>query len=156
MFGWARGAKIDRDQRPGGRSEPAARRGRFWGLAILVAAWWLLLAAIVVSTMPESASSAPKVTTSMRPGQVARIKQPGLRSWPIPVERAAFDTLRRAYRESDEEAIERASTSTAWISLAHGQAVRVEIVDGDAVQVTVLEGEETGRQGWLLTRQLSN
>ena len=135
---------------------PAARRGRFWGLAVLVVAWWLLLAAVVVSTVPGSASSAPTVTMAITPGQVARINQPGLRSWPIPVERAAFDTLRRAYRETDEDAIERASTSTAWISLEHGQAVWVEIVDGDAAQVTVLEGKETGRQGWLLTRQLSD
>jgi hypothetical protein len=90
--------------------------------------------------MPELAASAPKAGTLMSPGQIARINQHGLRSWPIPVDRAAFVELRRAYRENDEDGIERASEATAWIWVANGQAVRVERVDRDVVQVSILEG----------------
>lgn len=130
------------------------RRGRSWGLAVLVAAWWLAIGAVVVSTLAGPAVSAPGAGRGVRVGDVARINQPGIPSWPIPVDRTAFDTLRRAYRESDEHAIERASQETAWVLVQHGQAVRVEAVDGDAVDVTILEGAEAGRHGWLLTRHL--
>ena len=132
-----------------------ARTAKIGGLAVLVAAWWLSVAAIVVATMPDSAVSAPKVPVVIEPGRFARIEQPGMPTWPIPVDRAAFDELRRAYRESDEPAIERAAQATAWITVSHRQAVEVAAVDGEAVQVQVLEGEQAGHLGWLLTRHLS-
>lgn len=132
-----------------------ARDIKIGGLAVLVAAWWLSIAAIVVATLPDSAVSAPKVPVVIEPGRFARIEQPGMPTWPIPVDRAAFDELRRAYRESDEHAIERTTQATAWITVSHRQAVQVAAVDGDAVQVLLLEGEHAGHQGWLLARHLS-
>ena len=126
------------------------------GLAALVAAWWLAIAAMVVASMPGPVASAPKVPFVVEPGRTAHIEQPGLPDWPMPVERAAFDELRRAYREADEHAIERATQATAWITVRHGEPVRVVAVDGDAVQVELLEGDAAGRQGWLLKRHLSD
>ena len=79
------------------------------GLAALVAAWWLAIAAMVVASMPGPVASAPKAPFVVEPGRIAHIEQPGLPDWPMPVERAAFDELRRAYREADEHAIERAT-----------------------------------------------
>lgn len=132
-----------------------AHHGKIGGLAVLVAVWWLSIAAVVVATMPEPAASAPKVAFVVEPGRTARIEQPGMRTWPIPVDRTAFDELRRGYLESDEATIERATHATAWIPVSHGQAVQVTAVDGEAVQITVLEGEQAGRRGWLLKRHLS-
>ena len=154
MFGWARGGKIGWGTYVDRRLGPARRRGRFWLLLLFVVAWWLTIAAIVVATLPGSVDSAPRSGFVAVSGQTARINQHGLRSLPIPVSRAAFDQLRRAYRESDQDAIERAFASTEWLGVSHGQAVRVEVVDGDAVQVTLLEGEGAGQRGWILTRQL--
>ena len=125
------------------------------GLAALVAAWWLAIAAMVVATMPGPVASAPKAPFVVEPGRTARIEQPGMPDWPIPVDRVAFDELRRAYRESDEQAIERAAQATAWIVVSHGQAVEVVTVDGEAVQVLMLEGEYAGQRGWLLRQHLT-
>ena len=132
-----------------------AREVKIGGLAALVGAWWLLIAAAVVASLPAQVASAPRAPFVLEPGRTARIEQPGMPDWPIPVDRAAYDELRRAYRESDEEAIERASQATAWIVVLHGQAVEVVTVDGEAVQVLMLEGEYAGQRGWLLRRHIS-
>ena len=155
MFGLMRGAKISWHRRRERCSAATRRPDHFWLPPLVVVAWWLTIAAIVVATVPRPVVSAPRGGPIVA-GQVARINLPGLPSLPIPVSRVAFDELRLAYRESDEDAIERASRATAWLDVSHGQAVRVEMVDGGAVEVTVLEGKSTGRQGWMLTRQLSH
>jgi hypothetical protein len=154
--GWAHSARFGRLLRRNRHSESAARGARFWGLAPLVVAWWLVIAAIVVATMPGPVASAPKVPLVVEPGTMAQIEQHGMRDWPIPVDRAAFDDLRRAYQESDQQAIERAAEATAWLTVAHHQIVQVVAVDGEAVQVLILEGDHAGRRGWLLTRHLSD
>lgn len=122
-----------------------AREAKIGGLAALVATWWLLIAAVVVASLPARVVSAPRAPAVLESGRTARIEQPGMPDWPIPVERAAFDELRRAYRESDEQAIERAAQATAWIVVSHGEAV----------QVVILEGEYAGQRGWLLRRHIS-
>src|SRR5688572_5502922 len=155
MSGSVRRAKIGRIVPRARFSVPGAARGRFWGLAILVVAWWLSVAAVVVAVLPESAVSAPRAAFVVAPGRVAEIEQPGMSTWPIPVERAAFDALRRAYVEGDEDAIEQASRATAWLWVVHGEGVHVVSVDGEAVQVSMLEGENIGKRGWLLKRHLS-
>ena len=132
-----------------------ARGVKIGGLAVLVAAWWLFIAAVVVSSLPAQVASAPRASFGLEPGRTARIEQPGMPDWPIPVDRVAFDELRRAYRESDEQAIERAAQATAWIVVSHGQAVEVVTVDGEAVQVLMLEGEYAGQRGWLLRQHLT-
>jgi hypothetical protein len=88
-------------------------------------------------------------------GEVARLYQPGMPYWPIPVERQAFDEYQRGSRESDEGAIEHAFAAFEWFEVAHGQAVRVVEVEGEAVQVELLDGQNAGRRGWLKPRHLS-
>ena len=75
--------------------------------------------------------------------------------FPIPVERAAFDEAQRGYRESDEDAIEHARTTSEWIAVTHGQEVRIVTRDGETVEVEVLEGRYHGRRGWLKASQLA-
>jgi hypothetical protein len=133
----------------------SARRGRFWGLAVLVLAWWVSIGTVVVATLPASVASAPRREFVVAPGQTARIEQPGMTYWPIPADRAAFDEIRRGYQEGDEDAIERASRATTWLKVSHGEAVRVLAVDGEAVQVEMLDGASAGHRGWLLKRHLS-
>jgi hypothetical protein len=126
------------------------------GLVVAVVAWWLLIGAAVALTLPAPASSATATPTpfGVAAGRDARLHQPGMPSWPIPVERAAFDDARRGFQESDEDLIERAFATSEWLDASHGQAVTIVAVDGDAVQVELLEGTFRGRRAWLLPRHL--
>lgn len=137
---------VGRCWRPGG---PAAL-----GLPVVVITWWLLLAGTVALTVPAPADSAPTASHGARPGQAYRVNQPGMPSWPIPVDRAAFDEHYRATRESDGHAVMQAIAASEWIDVVHGQAVRVIQVDGEAIQVEILEGPNAGRHGWLKPRHL--
>jgi hypothetical protein len=124
------------------------------GLTALILVWWLAIAAAVVAVMPAPVSSAPNTGLVATPGRVARIKQPGMATWRIPVERAAFDEMYRALHESDEESFDRAMNATAWITVSHGRPARVLVVEGDAVQIALLDGVDAGRQAWVRTRLL--
>jgi hypothetical protein len=86
---------------------------------------------------------------------MARIKQPGIPNWPIPVERAAFDTYYRGARESDETAIDAAFEMSEWIEVSDRQPVRIVQVDGEAVQVELVDGAFAGRRGWVKPRHLA-
>jgi hypothetical protein len=124
------------------------------GLVVAVVVWWLLLAGAIVWLMPEPAASASSRRVAVVPGQTARLHQPGMPSWPIPVERAAFDEARRGFLESDEILIERAFATSEWLAASHGQAVSIVAVDGEAVQVELLEGPDAGRRAWVQPRHL--
>jgi hypothetical protein len=139
------------------KPQPGRRRRGLSGsaLTLIVVGWWLALGGAVVWLMHEPTASATSTPSALAPEQMARIHQPGMPSWPIPVSRAGFDAFQRGVRESDEAAIEEAFTISEWIDARHGQAVRIITVDGDAVQVELLEGTYAGRQAWLKARNLS-
>jgi hypothetical protein len=67
------------------------------GLGVLVAAWWLLIAAAVAPLLPSPGAR-------LLPGYRAHIAQQGMRDWPLPTSRLAFDTFQRGYAAVDEEA----------------------------------------------------
>ncbi|HZO29722.1 MAG TPA: hypothetical protein VFH48_27405 [Chloroflexota bacterium] len=124
-------------------------------LAAVVIGWWLLLGSAVIWLMPEPVASAtPKPFAAVR-GQTARIHQPGIPSWPIPVERVAFDEARLGFQESDEAAIMHAFAAYEWIEATHDQPVWIVTVDGDAIQIELLEGLYAGDRAWLKTRNLA-
>lgn len=125
------------------------RRSAALAFTALVVIWWLLLAALITQVMPAPAASSPRPGGRIAPGQRARIHQPGIPHWPIPVERDAFDELQRGTRESDQDAIDHAFEISAWLPVEHGDAVQVVDVDGEAVQIELLEGRQAGRRGWL-------
>jgi hypothetical protein len=120
----------------------------------LVVTWWLLIAGVIIQVAPSPAASSPSTLSSPTPGQRARIHQPGIPHWPIPVEREAFDQFSRGTRESDEDAIDRAFKISDWMPVEHGQAVVIIEVDGEAVHVELLEGPNVGHRGWLRPRNL--
>lgn len=139
-----------------GRAERGGRRGRTnAALTAIVVVWWLLIAGAVVLTLPQRAASAPRASVVYVAGQTARIHQPGMASWPIPVERLAFDESRRGFREGDEAAIDHAFDAFAWIQVSHHEAVRILVVDGDAIQVELLDGRSAGHRGWLTAKHLT-
>ena len=124
------------------------------GLTISVATFWLLAAGGVAVLLPAVAASAPKAVFIAVPGLTAHINQPGMPSWPIPVDRRAHDEADRGFRESDDDAIEHAFATFEWITVSDGQAVRILEVDGEAHRVEPLEGPNVGRRGWLKARHL--
>ena len=124
------------------------------GLIAVVVAWWLLMAGAVALTLPAPAASATPTPLAVAAGQLARIHQPGMPSWPIPTEWVAFAAYQRGAREGDETAMEQAFTRYEWIEASHGQAVWIVAVDGEAIQVELLEGPHEGRRAWLKARNL--
>ena len=124
------------------------------GLLVLIVAWWLLIGGAVALTLAAPAKSASPTPFAVVAGQTARIHQPGMPSWPIPVDRAGFDAFQRGAREGDEAAIEEAFQVSEWIHASHGQAVRIVAVDGEAVQVELLDGAYLGRRAWVKPRHL--
>jgi len=144
--GLLQGAAMDRrviesTDRLGGAAVVVARA------ALTASLWWLTIV-VAAHCVPAPAESAPKI------GATATIQVAGLPSLPIPVERTAFDLAQRGFRESDEDAIDRAFTEFEWIAVSHGQTVRIVTLDGNAVEAEVLEGVHAGRRGWHLLRQL--
>src|SRR5215213_653447 len=105
------------------------------GLAGVVIAWWLLLGGAAVWLSPEAAVSATLTPFTAAPGQRARIRQPGIRDWPVPTTRLAFEGFQRGVRESDESAINDAFTDGEWLAVNHGDDVRIVAVDGEVVEV---------------------
>src|SRR5215204_2051509 len=97
------------------------------GLAGVVIAWWLLLGGAAVSATLTPFTAAP--------GQRARIRQPGIRDWPVPTTRLAFEGFQRGVRESDESAINDAFTDGEWLAVNHGDDVRIVAVNGEVVEV---------------------
>src|SRR5688572_16863974 len=79
-------------------------------LTVVVVTWWLVVGAVVVSMLPTPAVSAPGTGLAVAVGRTARIHQPGMPVWVIPVERAAYDEYHRGFQESNEEVIEHAFT----------------------------------------------
>jgi hypothetical protein len=133
--------------------------GRRWGgasfrLGMGVVAWWLLVAAAVALLSPTPAVAVLKVAV----GLPAYVHLPGLvpayPSFPIPVERAAFDLAQRGYRESDEQMLNDAASLYVWVTVTHGQRVTVIETDGTVAQVELLDGPYAGRRGWLKHGQL--
>jgi hypothetical protein len=136
---------------------PADWRGRSAvaiGLTLWVVTGWLLVAGAVALMLPPVATSAPKDGLIVEPGRTARIRQPGMPDWPIPVDRLAYEEYHRGYREADDDAMDHAFAAFEWIKVLDRQAVRIVEVDGDAVQIEVLEGPNIGRRGWLKPRHL--
>ena len=140
--------------RKNGRVTSSRRRSAAFAFTALVVTWWLLIAGLIIQVVPTPAASSPGPLNGPAPGHRARIHQPGIPHWPIPVEREAFDEFQRGMRESDEDAIDRAFTVSEWLPVEHGQAVMVIEIDGEAVHVELLEGTHVGRQGWLKPRNL--
>lgn len=134
----------------GRRCQPTALAS----LGTLVVVWWLAIAGAVAQLLPPPAASSPIQAAVPVVGRTAHIHQPGMPGWPIPVDRPAFDEHQRGFRESDEEAVERAFTMAAWIDVRDGQHVLIAAVDGEAVQVQLLDGPSAGQQGWLTARHL--
>ena len=114
------------------------------GFVIAVVAWWLVIGGAVALTLPFAAV----------PGQAARIHQPGITWWPIPVSREGFDSFQLGVRESNESKMNEAFEASEWIEARHGQEVRIVAIDGDAIQIELLEGAFRGRRAWLLSRHL--
>jgi hypothetical protein len=130
------------------------RRWRGAGIGAIVLAWWLLVAAAVALLSPTPAVAVLKVAV----GLPAYVHLPGLvpayPSFPIPVERAAFDLAQRGYRESDEQMLNDAASLYVWVTVTHGQRVTVIATDGTVAQVELLNGPYAGRRGWLKHEQL--
>jgi hypothetical protein len=133
----------------------AARFTAAGALAAVVISWWLLLGSAVTWLMPEPIASATPKPFAAVPGQTARIHQPGIPSWPIPVERVAFDEARLGFQESDEVAIMHAFAAYEWIDASHDQLARIVTIDGDAIQIELLEGLYAGHRAWLKARNLA-
>ena len=131
----------------------SSRRPSTW-LVVAVVLWWLLIGGAVALSLPSPARSAAQGPLVAVPGQHARIHQPGMPSWPIPVSRAGFDAFQRGARESDEAVMDEAFQVSEWISASHGQEVRIVAVEGEAVQVELLEGAYAGRRAWVKPRHL--
>ena len=146
--GWS--ASIHRSIRAGS----GVGRTSAMTLPLVVVGWWIVVGAIVSTTLPTPAASAPKIGLSLLSGQTRHIKQPGMTSWPVPTDRAAFDEYNRGVQESDDAAIEAAFETYEWVQVADGQAVRIVQVDGEAIQVELLDGQNAGRQVWLKPRHL--
>ena len=123
-------------------------------MSAIVAGWWLVAIAIVVTILSAPAASSPRQACGGDGVYATRIVQQGLKGWPIPVERAAFDAYHRGFRESDEQAIERAVKASDWLQVWPGLAVHVLLEDGAAVQVCLLEGDRAGALGWVQARHL--
>jgi hypothetical protein len=121
----------------------------------IVVVWWLLIAAAVVVTLSPSATSAPGAGAAPIPGRQARIHQPRIEAWPVPVDRQAFDLARRGFHESDDALVDRAFESFEWVRVSHGDPVRIVTVDGEAVEVEFLDGPHSGRRGWVQPRHLT-
>jgi hypothetical protein len=124
--------------------------------ALIVIGWWLLLVGAIVWLMPEPTASATSTPLAVMPGQMSRIHQPGMSSWPIPVERIAFEEAQLGFSEADEDAIMHAFATYEWIEATHDQLVRIVAIDPEAIQVEFLEGPYEGRQAWLKARNLSS
>jgi hypothetical protein len=124
-------------------------------LALVVVGWWLLLGGAIIWLMPEPTASATSTPLAAMSGQMARIHQPGIPSWPIPVERVAFDEARLGFQESDEVAIMHAFAAYEWIDARHDQLARIVTIDGDATQIELLEGLYAGHRAWLKARNLA-
>jgi hypothetical protein len=130
------------------------RRSATIAFTALVVTWWLLIAGVITQVAPAPAASSPGRLHGLAPGQRARIHQPGIPHWPIPVEREAYDEFYRGTREGDEDAIDRAFAISEWLPVEHGQAVMVIEVDGETVHVELLEGQHADRRGWVKARNL--
>ncbi len=137
------------------RGERQGRSTVAVGLAAWMVTGWLLVAGAVPWMLPD-ATATPTLTTGLMPlvGRTARIHQPGIPGWPIPVDRRAYDEYNRGFRESDDDAIGHAFAAFEWIAVEHHQAVRVIEIDGEAHHVELLEGRNVGRRGWLKARHL--
>src|SRR5689334_10143130 len=88
------------------------------GLAVVVVAWWLLIAGLVSPMLPSPVSSAT-TGAPLAPGYRARIAQRGIRDWPVPTSRAAFDEFHRGFAAADEDAIDNAFRITEWVAVNH-------------------------------------
>ena len=89
------------------------------------------------------------------PGHHARIAQRGVRDWPLPTSRLAFDTFQRGFAESDEAAVDDAFRIAEWVAVNHGDAVLIIAIDAEVVEIRLLEGSYVGRLAWLKQRQLT-
>ena len=125
------------------------------GLFVLVTSWWLLIAVVVSPMLPSPVLPAATGGALLMPGHHARIAQRGVRDWPIPTSRAAFDTFQRGSRESDEAAQEEAFAMAEWVAVNYGDAVQIVAVDGEVIEIQLLEGGYVGRLAWLMQRQLT-
>ena len=125
------------------------------GLFVLVAAWWLLIAMAVSPMLPSSVLSAATGGAHLLPGHHARIAQRGVRDWPLPTSRLAFDTFQRGFAESDEAAVDDAFRIAEWVAVNHGDAVLVMAIDGEVVEIRLLEGSYVGHRAWLKQHQLT-
>jgi hypothetical protein len=125
------------------------------GLFVLVVAWWVLIAGAVAATLPSPVRSATTGGLLLLPGHHARIAQRGIRDWPIPTSRVAYDTFQRGVAESDEDTVDDAFAIAEWVGVNYGDAVLVMAIDGAVVEIKLLAGGYAGRHAWLQRRQLT-
>src|SRR5687768_464484 len=115
------------------------------GLTVWMVTGWLLVAGAVDVVMPALAGPTPTGRFVAVVGQTARIQQPGIPGWLIPVDRRAYDEYNRGYLEFDDELMDHAILAFEWIAVEHYQAVRILEIDGEAHHVELLEGRNVGR-----------
>jgi hypothetical protein len=124
------------------------------GLAVWMVTGWLLVAGAVGLTQPTLAASTPPAISVAVVGWTARIYQPGIPEWPIPVDRRAYDAYYLGFDEDDDGA-DGLFTTFEWIKVKHHQHVRIIESDGEAHHIELLEGPNVGRRGWVKTRHLA-
>ena len=122
------------------------------GLAAWVVTGWFLVAGAVAVMVPDAAST-PVAGFVPLTGRTARIEQPGIPGWPIPVDRRAYDAYYLGVEE-DDAGVDQLFTTFEWIAVEHHQAVRIIEIDGEAHHVELLEDPNVGRRGWVKTRHL--
>lgn len=124
-----------------------------------VAAWWLVVGVAVVTMLPAAAASSTGVATAAADGPLMHVHLPGLASSPVPfpafVGRAGYDAARQGFDLSDEDLIDATFANHDWVTVLHGQAVRIVRRDGEAVEVELVDGAFAGRRAWLSARQVA-
>jgi len=116
-------------------------------LIIGVIAWWLLMLGAIVLAVPPP--TRPGTASAVAPGHVAHLATPSGAAWSIPVDRATYYEVARPSLDNDEDMVIDAGARPGWLSVRHGQEVRVVDVDRAAVQVELLEEPNIGGHGWL-------
>ncbi len=125
------------------------------GLAVWMVTGWLLVAGAVGLTQPTLAVSTPAAISVAVDGQTARIHQPGIPNWPIPVDRRTYDAYYLGLEEANDDGVDGLFTRFEWIRVEHHQAVRIIEIDGEAHHIELLEDPNLGRRGWVKTRHLA-
>src|SRR5215212_3225251 len=118
------------------------------GLFVLVTSWWLLIAVVVSPMLPSPVLPGATEGALLMPGHHARISQRGVRDWPLPTSRAAYDEFQRSIAKNDEAMQEHAFAMAEWVAVNHGDAVLVIAIDDEVAEIRLLEGSYVGHVAW--------